>query len=120
MKKGRHFHACSLFEEKIYVVAGVGAENHVEYFSLASQTWEDSVSVAPTLPVSTYGGQLMVLDGSLTFISGYNNKKIFKFVKIIWNSYTHYEWEEVGELKNARNHFQLLRWNVTDCTNWNV
>ena len=121
MKIARYDHACALFEDKIYAVAGytfVDNVDSVEFFSLSSLTWESSVSVAPTLPVSTFGGELMVLGGSLTYFGGSGNKMIFKMVKVVSGSYTHYDWQEVGEWDKSRYYFKMLKWNATDCTNW--
>ena len=116
--EGNTHAACCLFEDKIYVARDGGKD--VEYFSLASQTWQKSVFLAPALPVTNNKGELMVLDGGLTFISGRGNNKIFKMVKKVWTRLTYYDWQEVGELKNHRSSFKGLRWNVNDCKNWNV
>ena len=90
-------------EDKIYVPAGYaydgGSLDNVAYFSLASFTWEEGPSWTPVLPLSTYGGHLMVSNGSLTFFGGQYNKKIFKLVEKVWLSYNWFEWQEAGQVK---------------------
>jgi len=116
MKTRRRNHACALYEDKVFVVGGYGGGKYVEFFSLTLLSWENSLSVAPSLPLSSSSGELLVLGGSLTYFS--DQKKIFKMVKIVWNTFTRYEWQELGELSKSTSSFKILRWRI-NCTAWN-
>ena len=116
MKTRRKYHACSLYDDKVFVVGGYGGDDDVEYFSLSLLSWENAPSVAPPLPINSAGGELLVLGGSLTYFS--KHKKIFKMRKIVWNTFTRYEWQELGELRKSMSKFQILRWRI-NCTTWN-
>jgi len=125
MTTGRSYHACSLFEDKIFVVgghydeydygSGEGGLHRVDCFSLTSLTWENIADLTPFLPFDDYGGDLSVLDGQLTYFA--SNGKIVNMVKVVGNSYTRYEWQVVGQMEEARKYFKVLRWNTTMCAN---
>ena len=81
MITARGYHGCSLHSDSLIFVAGgygSSALKKTEYFSLLTRKWLPG----PDLPVSTYGGKMLSINGKTIYIGGYGNKKIYELEKL--------------------------------------
>ena len=109
MTHARHHHGCALHSDGLVFVtggsAGSGGMKTTEYFSLSSLSWLPG----PDLPVSTYGGKMLAVDGKTFFIGGNKNKKIFQLESLAeLSTAAWWRWVEVGELDTERAHFDVV------------
>ena len=119
MTHARISHGCALHSDGLVFVTG-GYDGSLvkttEYFSLSSLTWLPG----PDLPVSTYGGKMLAVDGKTFFIGGNKNKKIFQLESLAeLSTAAWWKWVEVGELHTEKRYFDVVKMDEEDCKKWN-